>query len=138
MRGRRFLCDRRGVAALEFALAAPVLAAVLVLGADGWLQARQVLDMRTALQTAARYYQSGGADDAVARATALAAWPGRPADGEVAALRACQCATAPSACDTNCPDGAPPSSFVTLSASSRYQGIVRSRLVTEREVVRVR
>lgn len=133
-----FLADRRGVAALEFALAAPILAAVLVLGADGWLRARQVLDMRTALQTAARYYQSGGGDDEVARTAALSAWPGRPADGVVTALRACRCPAAPSACDAACPDGAPPSAFVTLTAASRYRGFLGEAPIAEREVIRVR
>ena len=134
----RFLRDRRGVSAVEFALIAPVLAAVLVMGFDGWMATRQALDMRTALQTGSRYYQTGGADDEAALALALAAWPARPAGGVLSVSRSCRCSAQVAACDVTCPGSVVPSTFVTLTASSAFSGALSPRQLTESEVLRVR
>ncbi|HEY8616627.1 TadE/TadG family type IV pilus assembly protein [Phenylobacterium sp.] len=135
---RTFAGDRRGVTALEFALISPILALVVVMGVDGWTATRQALDMRTALQTGARYYQVGGTDDAQARATTLAAWSRRSDDGVVTVSRACKCATTVTVCSATCSGGQPPAVFVTLTASSSFDGAVRQAGMTEHEVIRVR
>lgn len=132
-----FLADRRGVSALEFALIAPVLSTVLVLGWDGWMMINQATDMRTAVQTGARYYQIGGSDDAAAKTAALAAWVHKPADGALTVARACYCGTSVSDCSTTCASGTP-STYLTLTATSTFSGTMETKALTESEKIRVR
>ncbi|MFC3070071.1 TadE/TadG family type IV pilus assembly protein [Phenylobacterium soli] len=130
--------DRRGVTAIEFALIAPVLASVLILGWDGWMMISQSLDMRTAVQTGARYYQVGGTDDTAAQTAALAAWPHRPANASFSLARACACGGAATSCSSACTAGQTPTTTVTLTASSAFDGAIQHRSLKETEVIRVR
>jgi len=136
-RSRSFWADRRGISALEFALIAPVLSTILVLGWDGWMMMNQATDMRTAVQTGARYYQIGGTDDAAAKAAALAAWVSKPSGSALTVTRACFCGSAANSCDTACASGTP-STFITLAATSTFSGTMQHKSLTEQEVVRVR
>jgi len=135
---RNFLGDRSGLAALEFALIAPLLSAILLLGADTWLNVSQHEDMRTALQSGARYYQSGGADDPTAQLVAQNAWRARPADGTVSVARSCTCGTTPDDCATLCAGNNPPSVFLTLTAQGTYSGLLQSHAFSVNDTVRVR
>jgi len=132
-----FWRDRRGISALEFSLIAPILATVLILGWDGWLMINQSVDMRTAVQTGARYYEIGGTDDTAAQTAALAAWVKKPAGGAVTVARACYCGSTTSSCSSACASGSP-STYVTLTATSTFSGALQSKALTEKEVVRVR
>lgn len=130
--------DRRGVTAVEFALIAPILCGVLILGWDGWMMISQSLDMRTAVQTGARYYQVGGSSDAAAQAAALAAWPHKPASGTFNLIRTCACGATPASCSTACAVGTKPMTYISLKATSTFDGAIQHRNLTESEVVRVR
>ncbi|HEX3363737.1 TadE/TadG family type IV pilus assembly protein [Phenylobacterium sp.] len=134
----RFASDRSGLAALEFALIAPLLATLLVVGADTWLNVSQNQDMRTALQSGARYYQTGGADDPTAQLVAQQAWPGKPADGAVSVARSCTCGSSPVDCATLCTGSNPPSVFLTLTASGTFTGLLQSHAMSQNDTVRVR
>jgi len=137
---RRFLSfftDRRGVSALEFALIAPILSSVLILGWDGWMMINQTTDMRTAVQTGARYYQIGGSDDAAAKTAALAAWVHKPADGALTVARVCYCGTTANDCSSTCASGTP-STYLTLTATSTFSGAIEHKALTQSEVIRVR
>jgi Flp pilus assembly protein TadG len=139
MRGlRTFAADRRGLAAVEFALIAPVLITVLVLGVDGWLQATQTSQMRTAMHTGSRYYETGGNDDTVAQTVAMSSWAGKPADAAMTVVRACTCGATPIACDQLCTGSNPPSAFITMSATGTYAGLVHTHALSQSDVVRVR
>jgi Flp pilus assembly protein TadG len=135
---RTFFRDCRGVAALEFALIAPVLASVLILGVEGWLEFDQGSDMRAALQTGARYYQTGGSDDTAAQGVAMSAWADRPANGTVTVARVCKCGSTPVACSSVCAAYATPTVYVTLTASTAFTGLVQSHNLLQSEMVRVR
>lgn len=132
----KFWRDRRGISAIEFSLILPVLTTVLVLGFDGWMMINQSQDMRTSVQTGARYYQIGGSVDTDARTAALAAWVNKPAAGDVQVTRACFCGTTANNCASSCASGTA-SSYVTLTATSTFSGMVQSKALTESEVVRV-
>jgi Flp pilus assembly protein TadG len=135
---RAFAADRRGLAAMEFALIAPVLVTVLVLGVDGWLQGTQTSQVRAAMHTGSRYYETGGNDDTVAQTVALAAWTSKPADGVMSVARACTCGATPIACNTLCAGSNPPSAFITMSATATYSGLVHTHAISQSDVVRVR
>jgi Flp pilus assembly protein TadG len=133
-----FLRDTRGGAALEFGLVAPILAGVLVLGFDSWSQIRRSSEMRQAIETSARYYQTGGETDAAAQAAGLAAWTTKPADGTFTVARECKCGTTVTTCTAYCSGTDLPATYVTLTATSNWQGAATSRTLTQRQVVRVR
>lgn len=134
----RFASDVRGVAALEFALIAPLLVTLVIVGADTWLNVSQNEDMRTALQSGARYYQTGGSDDPTAQLVTQQAWSSRPADGAVSVARSCTCGSTPADCSTPCPGSNPPSVFLTLTAQGTFTGLLKSRVLSQNDVVRVR
>lgn len=133
----RFRADDRGLAALEFALVAPIFLAVLLIGADHWLRISQLSAMRSALQTGVRYFQTGGVDDAKAQALANQAWTRRPPDGVVVVARTCACGAVTVEC-TNLCSADPPSVFITLTATGQFAGLTQSRTLTQSDVLRVR
>lgn len=130
--------DIRGVTAIEFALIAPILSSVLILGWDGWMMISQSTDMRTAVQTGARYYQVGGSDDTVAQSAALAAWAHKPSAGSMSLVRSCTCDATPTSCSATCAVGATPMTYITLTATAPFDGAIQHRNLTETEVIRVR
>ena len=130
--------DERGAAALEFAFILPILAGLLVFGADGWLRINQVSQMRSAVQTGARYYQSGGSDDAVAAQLGLAAWSHAPGDATLTTARACTCGGAGASCSSQCPDLSLPQVYITMTANGTFSGLMDSQALTETGQVRVR
>lgn len=135
---QRLRRDERGVAAIELALLAPVLAAILMLGVEGWLRIDQTLSMQGALQTGGRYYQMGGADDAAAVSLARSTWTNRPNDGEVTVARVCKCGEVVVACSSLCANADTPVALVNLSASATFVGLTGSHPLRQTEIVRVR
>jgi len=133
-----FAADRRGLAALEFALIAPLLAALLMLGADGWLRTSQLSGMRSALQSGARYYQLGGSDDPTAQALTAQSWAHAPPGNTVSVARSCTCGALPIACTTLCAGSNPPSVYITLTASGTFPGLMQSRSLSQSDVLRIR
>ena len=123
-RAKAFAADQGGLAALEFALIVPVLVTVLLFGMDGWLRLSQAAAMRSGLQAAARYYQSGGSDDAAAASLAVQAWAHAPGDAAVTSARACTCGVTPQVCSTLCAGNNLPQTYVTLTASGTYTGLM--------------
>jgi Flp pilus assembly protein TadG len=138
LRLRRFIDDRRGLAALEFALIAPLLMGLLILGTDGWMRTTQMSAMRSALQSATRYYQLGGADDPTAQTLAMQSWAHAPQDAAVTVTRSCTCGTAPALCSTLCAGSDPPSVYITLASSGTSTGLLQSHAMSQSEVLRVR
>ena len=130
--------DIVGAAAIEFAFILPILTALVVVGLDGWLRINQVSQMRSAIQSGSRYYQSGGADDTAASTLGLAAWAHRPGDATLAGVRVCKCGTTVVDCTTQCPGSTLPMVFVTLTATGTFSGLWASQSLTETGGVRLR
>lgn len=130
--------DERGAAAIEFAFIVPILTGLVLFGLDGWLRINQVAQMRSAVQTGARYYQSGGSDDAAAASLGLAAWSHPPGDAVLSTARACRCAGVGASCTSACPDSTLPQVYVTFSATGTFTGMMHSEALTETGQVRVR
>lgn len=134
----RLAKDRSGIAAMEFALIAPFLVALLVVGADGWLRTSQLSGMRSALQSGMRYYQLGGSDDTAAQALAMRSWTPLPVDGAATVARSCACGSTPLACTSLCAGSNPPSVFITLTTTGTFSGLMQSRALSQNAVLRVR
>jgi Flp pilus assembly protein TadG len=135
---RRFRRDERGVAAMELALLAPVLVAIMMLGVEGWLHVDQTLSMQGALQSGGRYYQMGGADDAAAVTLARSTWTNRPTDGDVTVARVCKCGAVVVSCSSLCDNADTPVALVNLTATATFVGLTGSHPLRQTEIVRVR
>lgn len=135
---KRFIADERGLAGVEMAMLTPIVVVLLVLGVDGWQRSSQVSDMRTAMHTGVRYYETGGSDDTVAQAVAAASWGSKPADGVLSVTRACMCGATAVDCTATCGGTSLPSVYITLAASGTYSGLMQSHALSQSDAVRVR
>lgn len=120
----RFLRDRRGASAVEFALIAPVLAITLLSVAEYGQMAYQRSDMHGALRSGGQYVLNGGRDLIVAREIVERSWSSMPEDGVVQSTRFCLCGDEEHACSEPCDDDSVPEAYVSLSAHATLGGIV--------------
>jgi Flp pilus assembly protein TadG len=130
--------DERGAAAIEFALILPILVALMLLGVDGWMRINQQSAMRSALQTGARYYQGGGADDNAAAQLALQSWANAPTGATVTAARTCSCGGVGASCASQCAGSTLPAVNVTLTATANYAGLMNTAPLSASGSVRIR
>src|SRR5258706_1655470 len=120
----RFFKDRKGVAAVEFALFAPILAASLVGLIDLGNYAFQRTDMESALRSGVQYFMNGGSDLDKAKQVDLASWTSKPADATVVVERFCLCQAVVSACTATCGDGSYPLSYSRIRAVAQYNNLL--------------
>jgi len=133
-----FRRDRRGVAAVEMALIAPIIAGMALVSFGIWRMATSLEDMHVALKAGASYYMNGGLDDTAARTLMTSAWQDAPADASIGVQRACKCGTVAAACNVLCANATPPSSYVLLNASGTGSTGTVNFPLSEQKVVRVR
>jgi Flp pilus assembly protein TadG len=133
---RRVARASDGAAAVEFAIAMPFLAAMLIgiVQYGGLIIANQ--QMHDGVANAAVYVMRGGSDATTIQSMATTAWPNKPADASVSATQACSCAGVGHACDSLCADGAYPQSFTTISATGTYTGVWGNQSMSTTQVVR--
>jgi len=134
----RLGADRRGLAAVELALVAPVIAGLALLSLEVWSASARSQDMRAALKAGAQYYMNGGANDVTAQALALSAWEAPPGDAEVSITRSCACGEVAQVCTTLCSNGTPPAVIVVLQATGTQAQAFFNPVLSEQRVVRVR
>lgn len=135
---KRALRDRRGSAAVEMALLAPVLIAALLAMADLGMLIYERVDMQTAIRAGIQYVMNGGHDPNTAEQVVLQSWPNRPGDAVVEATRFCLCGETVSACDAQCSDQSVPRVFTRITASGTLGMFLFSEPVVSDEVARVR
>ena len=139
-----FRTDDRGGSAVEFAMAAPILAVVLLGIASGWMSVNQVSAMRCAVKAGAGYVLKGGTDINAAKSAVLASWANAPKDATVNVTSQCTCGTAANACTSLCTkDSSVPQMSYAITATRYFEAPLLDLLqgkvsVTEKEVVRVR
>jgi Flp pilus assembly protein TadG len=78
------------------------------------------LQLRATSNTAAGFVMQGATDDAAVAAAALASWSGRPSDASVTLQRVYKCGDTLGDASSLCPDGTPPSVYVTIRASGSW------------------
>ena len=135
---RRLIADRRGAAAVEFAVIAPLLGAIVIGLMVAWEPATAMLRMRAAIHAGATYVRNGGTDDAQTYRVVEESWERKPADAAINVSRACLCGAVAQACTTVCADQTPPSVYVTISATSTDTSRAFNQTLARSEVVRVR
>lgn len=135
---RTFLSNRRGNAAVEFAIIAPILAGLFLTSYGIWEASSRGRDMNSALDAGAAYYMNGGSDDAAAKLTLQSAWRNRPADASINLDHSCMCQTVPLACTSLCADNSSPGDYVDMKLSATSPNALNSPQLLKHRVVRVR
>ena len=133
-----FRKDDRGVAAIEFALFAPILAMSLVFLVDLGNYAIQRTDMESALRSGVQYFMNGGSDLDKAKQVVLASWTSKPANATVVVERFCLCASVEHACTSTCSDNSYPLSYSRIRAVAQYDNILIELTNDADQTVRVR
>jgi Flp pilus assembly protein TadG len=117
------LAARDGSAAMEFSLAAPVLAIIFVPMIDIGMAVYQQMQVQDAAQAGAQYamahgWNSSSIQSAVTSATALSV------SASPAPSKSCGCpdgsSVSAASCGSTCSDGQPAGSYVTVSAQATY------------------
>jgi Flp pilus assembly protein TadG len=135
---RRWLTDRRGNAAIELALVAPVFAGVAVMSFGVWEAGARNQDARSALDVSVQYYMNGGTDDTVATTLGLSGWRHKPANGNITSSRSYRCGDTTATSTTICTGGRTPGTYVTLTATATSSQALVHPTLTLNRVVRVR
>jgi hypothetical protein len=106
---------RRGIAAAEFAVAAPVLLLAILAAHDVANQMQTSIRLERAARAGAQQAAADASDLAAIRARVIAAWPELTEAEVPLPVLACECAGAVVACNLPCPGGA--TRVLTVSAS---------------------
>ncbi|HVZ30127.1 MAG TPA: TadE/TadG family type IV pilus assembly protein [Asticcacaulis sp.] len=133
-----FLRDCHGIAAVEFAMIAPILGLMIVGINDGAQLLFKQNDMHSGVSAAAEYIMRGGSDMATAQSIGLSAWASHSDGASVTASKMCYCAGAAGDCTSLCPDQSVPSAYITVAASDSYTGLFATTTLATDQKVRVR
>lgn len=138
IRLKRFVGNTSGVAAVEFAMVAPLLAAALVMTLDASLHVVNRMRMESAVRAGVQYLMEDGRDLTTLENLVRTTWTSPPADAAVAAERYCLCSDVAHACDTLCGDNSAPESYFSISVSGTLDGYLVDTTLSADEDVRVR
>jgi Flp pilus assembly protein TadG len=134
----RFARDRKGLAAIEFAIAGPVVAILVVGAVDVGAFVYNRTDASSAIQTGAQYYMSGGTDTSTALAAVRRSWTSMPKDTVLTSDKVCYCGDIVHSCTQNCSDTSLPVAYHRISATITYAGAVLETKYVISENIRVR
>jgi Flp pilus assembly protein TadG len=135
---RRLRQDNKGVAALEFGLIAPIMAAAFILTLDVSLHVVNRMRMESAVRAGLQYLMNNGRDLAQLENIVQLSWSSKPADADISAVRYCLCSDVAHVCDTLCADNSAPESYFTVNVVGTLDGFVIDSKLEANEVVRVR
>lgn len=134
----RLARDRKGLAAIEFAITAPVVAILVVGAVDIGMLVYNRTDAASAIQTGAQYFMSGGSDTNAALAAVKRSWTSMPLDTVLASTKVCFCSEIAHSCTQNCPDSSLPVAYHRITATITYDGTLVETEYVISEDVRVR
>jgi len=132
------LGDRRGIAAVEFALIAPILIFVAIGVNDLAQLTTKQNDMHSGVSAAAEYIMRGGSDLPTAQSIGLSAWPSHSTSASVTAAKMCYSGPVSGDCTSLCSDQSVPTAYITIAASDSYAGWYATTQISTSQKVRVR
>jgi Flp pilus assembly protein TadG len=135
---KRFLCDDKGLSAIEFAFIAPILVTLAVGTTEAGLVTYRYYDMDAAIGSGAQYIMRGGSDTSVARAIVASGWTSQSKGATINVDQYCRCGAKVTPCSNLCPDLSTPHGYVTIGAAENYDGLFMSKALTASETIRVR
>lgn len=130
---RRWLADRRGVAAVEFGLMIPIFSLMVVSVTDIGLGVFRKMQVENAAQAGAQYaiargFNQDGISSAVTAASNSAAVSASPAP-----VQFCGCPTTTGistvSCGSSCPGGSAAGTYAKVSAQATYYTLIDYRVV---------
>lgn len=126
MRSRwiRLAAESKGLAAIEFALIAPVLALITISISDLGQAAVGAMNMEAAVRSGIQYAMNGGTNMTVAKTVSAQSWGSRPSGSTLNALQMCVCDSGTVTCGQACTDGSTQKTFVTVTATATLGGAV--------------
>jgi Flp pilus assembly protein TadG len=127
-----------GVASIEFAFIASLLAFILMAVSDIGLFLYERSDMRGALHAGAYYFMMGGDSNAEAEAAVRSAWANIPSGTTISASDYCECGGLVSLCTAICTDGSVPDVYHKISIQTTYDGILFNTSYGIDEAIRIR
>ena len=127
-----------GLASIEFAFIAPVLAFALVGLVDVGLYINARADMTSSVKSGVDYYLTGGQDSNTAVSIVAKAWTKRPEYSVIKTERFCSCTNIVLACTNSCSDGSQPEAFKKIIVGAYYDGLLLQTQYYSDETVRVR
>jgi Flp pilus assembly protein TadG len=113
-----------GVAAVEFAMVLPVLAAIVICLPDLSQAVIGVVRMESAAQASVQYAMAGGTDMSEAQTLGMQAWTSKPSNAVLTTSEYCLCGASAGTCGQTCPDGSNPDTYFSVTASGRFGGSV--------------
>ncbi|MFN3836013.1 MAG: TadE/TadG family type IV pilus assembly protein [Glycocaulis sp.] len=134
----RFRVDCAGTSAVEFALIAPVLLALMVAAADIAHIAFQRSDMTGAIRSGTQYFMAGGTHTDRAQAIVEEAWSSRPEEAVVRVERLCECGGVEASCNLLCADQSVPLAYAVITIEAPVGGVFVTQYSTVSDKVRVR
>lgn len=117
---QNFVRNEKGVAAVEFALVAPILLLLLLGLADFGLAMRERMALASAARAGAERAWADSGDNAAITQAVQAAGTLDAAAITVAVTEFCECAGTASACGVTCADGSTPATYVGVSVSEDF------------------
>ncbi len=134
---RRFLRDRSGSSAVEFAAIMPVLALGTVGVSDLSSIGTQSSDMQGAVRASIQYVMNGGTSMDIAKTQGSQAWAHIPSGGTITVTISYFCGVVAGTANTLCADGTVPTAYVTAMATATLGGDMLHWAKTVVEKVRV-
>ncbi len=120
-----FLCkDARGATAVEFAIISPILILMTLMTVDVGLGFYRNMQVQNAAQAGAQYAVLHGFDQTKISSAISAATSNSTITASPAPVQFCGCPSASGIsaldCESSCPSGSTPGTYVTTSAQSTY------------------
>jgi len=134
----RALRSTKGLAAIEFALIAPLLAFTILALADTANFALAATSMQRAERAGIQYFMNGGTDTSAAKTIVTGTWTNPPSGYTVTASKVCRCGNGLSVtCGASCSNGQPSTTNMMITATATVNGVLMSLPESHTEFLRV-
>jgi len=135
---RRIAGDCRGVSAVEFALIAPLLVAMILGVVEIATYVTASTSMDRAVRSGAQYVMNGGTDAVVVQEIVRRSWLDAPEKFDVTVETNCLCGGVAVSCSTtSCSGGGRPEIYTEINASGSFSGMFHSYSRKTERTIRV-